>query len=154
MSTLRERAFYTVAGFLFERPNRGQSADALANMLERAGESTAKRIAGAPESPMNQRVINHIIGIEHWSISRMRVAQGAPLLDDEYDVYRPAQTIAQAELTALFEAVRRESAALVRSLTPEQLDFTVPHNAYGPLTMRGWAGYVRGHASAETLKLR
>ncbi|MBW4439557.1 MAG: DinB family protein [Pleurocapsa minor GSE-CHR-MK-17-07R] len=154
MPTLRERAFYTFAGFMFERPNKGQSADALADMLERAGESTLKRIAEAPETAASERLIAHVVGIERWSLSRMRVAQGAPLLEDEYDGYRPDHTVAQPELIALFDAVRRESVALVRSLSPEELAVTVPHNAYGPLTLRGWIGYIRGHASAETLTLR
>lgn len=142
------------AKILFELPVRGQSLDALAQGLEGSAQGIATRIENAKESTHNHKTITHLIGIERWGQSRLKVAMGEPLLQDEYDGYRPAQDTAWHALKEHFEATRQQTVELAHALGTQHVNpsQTVMHNMYGDMTLRGWLKYLDVHANL-TIKL-
>jgi hypothetical protein len=140
----------------FELPGRRRLLATYAPRLERAGETVLSRIAAVPHTEFNHRVVTHIIGIERWGQQRLKVALGEPLLDDEYTGYRPPKDAPWDGLSEQFLATRRATVELVDALVeadadPQQL---IPHNGYGPLTVRGWLQYLITHADFESKKLK
>jgi hypothetical protein len=74
---------------------------------------------------------------------------------DEYDGYRPARAAGWAELQDVFHSTRQQTVALARQLGPAvEADVHVPHNQFGPLTVRSWLRYLDIHANMEAKKLR
>jgi len=144
------------ANLLLERPVRGKSYRDIRAELEQAGLKISARLHEKKTSDFNHRVLTHIIGIERWGQSRLRVFLGEPLQQDEYTGYRPARDVPWHELVDLFIATRSETLSLTLALetaaiAPEQ---TVLHNGYGPLSARAWLRYLQTHASREILQVR
>ena len=101
-------------------------------------------------------MLSHIIGIERWGQSRLRVFLGEPFTQDEYNGYRPARDVPWDELVGQFSATRSETIALARALDEALIapDKTVLHNQLGPLSARAWLRYLQTHASREILQVR
>ncbi|MER2600009.1 MAG: hypothetical protein ABTQ73_10860 [Caldilineales bacterium] len=137
------------------RPFNGLSAEQIAQQLELSGRTLERTFAAAKDSPHNCALLSHIIGIERWGQSRLRVALGAPLLRDEYDGYRPPREANWLTLQTAFTTTRSETVALTRQLaTALMQDVKVAHNQFGPLHLRVWLRYLNLHANLEAKKLR
>lgn len=139
-------------GFFFERPARKQNVTHWRQTLVDSGEMLNAFLATKTDSEQNRRVLSHIIGIERWGQRRLQVALGAPLLDDEYDGYRPPKERTWSELQADFAETRRETAVIAGKITT--LDTQIHHNMYGDLSVRGWLRYLDMHANLEAKKLK
>ncbi|MBX3054324.1 MAG: hypothetical protein KF753_22820 [Caldilineaceae bacterium] len=153
---LKEKIYSFAAGLFFERPARGKSFTELAQQLGTAGEKVLARLEGKSNSERNHQVLTHIIGIERWGQSRLRVLLGDPLRQEEYLVYRPARDVPWNELVENFRTTRAETVSLAQALknasvAPEQ---SVPHNQFGPISARAWLGYLQAHASREIMQVR
>ncbi len=144
------------ADFILERPFRDKDFSQLAGKLTLSGQVLEDRIRRAQETERNRRILSHIIGIERWGQSRLRVFLGEPLTLDEYDGYRPPQDATWDELAQAFQATRARTIALIQELAARDPgpDTRVPHNQFGPLTARGWLRYLDFHADAESKKFR
>jgi hypothetical protein len=145
----------TVTNRFLERPFRDLSAEQMAERLELNGRTLERTFAAATDSEHSRRLLNHITGIERWGHSRLRVALGEPLVMDEYDGYRPAAEASWAELQDAFQGTRQQTVALARQLgSAVEAGVHVPHNQFGPLTVRSWLRYLDMHANLEAKKLR
>lgn len=144
------------AGLFIERPGRARSYAEWKQMLETSGVAIDQRAAAAKDPVQASKVLRHISGIERWGQRRLQVLLGAPLLDDEYDGYRPGTNLTLAEQREFFRQTRADTLALVDQLQAAGVDVSVtaPHNDLGPLTARGWLRYLEMHASLESKKMR
>src|SRR5690625_2010558 len=122
------------------RKARGNSLDELIGSLEEFGRSLDERIARAPDTANNREAVNHWVGIERWSLSRIRVAQGAPFELDSYHGYREPEDATLEELREAMRKTRAETLALARELQGEGFDreLTIRHNDLGELTVLEW----------------
>jgi hypothetical protein len=154
MATLLETLMGLTGARLFHAMTRGKSGADLAAGLEAAGRDLTKQIANAAHTDRNHRVITHIIGIERWSQSRVKVALGEPFKPDEYDGYRPPKDTAWDALLPMFEATRQETINLAKNASPSVLETLVKHNTYRDLKVRGWLQYMQVHANFESRKLK
>ncbi len=98
----------------------------------------------------------HIIGIERWSQSRLRLFLGGELVMDEYDTYQPAADLDMAALTEQFVETRRVTVELAQKISDAGVtdDQTVLHNDMGDVSARTWLAYIRGHAQQESKRLK
>ncbi len=142
------------ANLFFERPARNRDLTALADDLRTSGTTVQQRIANASDTPRSREFALHLIGIERWGQRRLRVALGEPLVQDEYDGYRPAQDIAFDKLSSEFEQTRQETLNLVTALENATYTDTIDYNAYGPMSVNGWLKYLDMHASLTAKLVR
>ena len=145
----------TLVNSFLGRPFNRFNAEQIAQRLELSGRTLERTVAAAADSPHNRSLLSHIIGIERWGQSRLRVPLGAALTRDEYDGYRPARDADWPALQTAFAATRRETVALTQQLGAA-LDqpVTVLHNQFGQLRLRSWLRYLDLHANLEVKKLR
>ena len=141
---------------MIERPTKGRSVGELAATLQASGEELARRFAGAPEGDKNREKLRHIISIERWGQQRLRVGLGEPSASDESRSYKPAPDTEWRALQEEFSRTRGETLELADRLSQAGVDptLTVPHNQFGPLTLRGWLRYLETHASFEGKRIR
>jgi hypothetical protein len=146
----------TILRMILERSSRNLTYEKAIDKLRHSGESIANRFGNAPDTPANRKQARHIIGIERWSQHRLGVAQGEALVVDEYDSYCPDEGLSMAELRAAFDSTRQETLALVQQLQNNHvpLDKKIFHNDAQDLSLRSWFGYLNGHASRESLRVR
>lgn len=145
----------SITNRFLERPFRNLSAAQMAQRLELDGRTLERTFAAANDNEHNRKLLSHITGIERWGQSRLRVALGEPLVMDEYDGYRPPREASWAELQDAFYSTRQQSVALAGQLDQAVANgVRVPHNQFGPLTVRSWLRYLDIHASMEAKKLR
>jgi hypothetical protein len=144
-----------VAGLIIERPAKYKSLEQLAAELTRGGAAIEQRAAAAQDKAKAAAVLRHITGIERWSQSRLRVFLGAPYQRDEYDGYQPGAALELAGQIAAFRETRAETVALISQLQGANLaaETAVEHNDFGPLSARGWLGYIGSHASRESTRI-
>lgn len=145
-----------LVNLIWERPARKLSLGDHARVLHDSGAELQARLAETPDSDRNRQVLNHIVGIERWSQSRLRVALGEPYQRDEYDDYRPKRDATWDELRAQFATTRAQTVVLAGELQQGGVDSdtTVPHNSYGPLTVRGWLRYINTHCVLESKRIK
>ncbi len=138
---------------MLEIPAKSASITKLAANLENAAEQVAGRIANAPESYANHKQITHIIGIERWGQQRLKVALGEPLIEEEYDGYRPAKDTPWPALKETFEATRQQTIELAANLKDCDPSMKIRHNTYGDLSIRAWLKYLDIHANWTSKRL-
>lgn len=146
-----------VVSRVLEAPAGRSSYMDLTQSLERAGTHLAGRAARATDTPANREVLAHIITIERWGHSRLRVAlREQAFVRDDSPAYRPPATLSMDELRSLLSSTRAGTVELTRQLhrTPPQDDVTVEHNNLGPLTAKAWVRYLTQHADLESRRLR
>jgi hypothetical protein len=121
-----------------------------------SGESISHRLDKYPDSQRNRQVLSHIIGIEQWGQSRLRVGLDEPFKAEEYDNYRPPRNRSWEQLKAEFRIARKKTVALAEALDNNQVDqfLTVQHNQYGLLTLGGWLRYLDMHANLEVKRIK
>ena len=74
---------------------------------------------------------------------------------DEYDDYRPPREAPWPALQDAFSETRQQTVALVQRLGQAQVtNIKVPHNQFGPLSVRSWLRYLDLHANLEAKKLK
>lgn len=114
------------------------------------------RIERVGDTPGNREALNHWIGIERWSLARVKVAQGEPFQEGSYRPFRMPEVTAWPELKAGFVQARAETLALARALQQSGHDpeLTVRHNDLGPLTVVEWFVYINDHSRREVIRLR
>ena len=146
----------TIINFIIERPGRKQSISGWAKELTASGQELTAKFAAAPDTEFNRRVVSHLTGIERWGTRRLRVFLGDPLVENEYDGYRPAKDLDWPALQAAFAATRQETLAVVTQLAAAHSDAShkVHHNQMGPLTAQGWLRYLHMHSTWEAKKVR
>lgn len=134
-----------------ERPARRKGLEGLTQKLEAAGERLSQKFAGITASKAGQTTLAHIIAIERWGQSRLRVALGEPLKDDGSRDYQPEASASWAELQAMFIQTRAETLNIARELAQQKVDpkLTVRHNQFGPISILAWLAYLEIHASLE-----
>lgn len=153
---IRERLTAFGAYFYLERPVRNKSYADLGRQLEQSGQNILARLQSKQMTAFNHRVFSHIIGIERWGQSRLRALLGGPLLQDEYNGYRPARDLPWDALIEQFRATRAETVSIAPALETALVGHakTVPHNEFGPLSARAWLRYLETHASREMFQVR
>jgi hypothetical protein len=152
--TLRTRLFHFFGNLVFKGRAKNKTVDELAADLTATHEQIMQRVGELPDSQHNRRILSHIIGIERWGQRRLRVALGEPLIEDEYNGYRPAREVAMPALREQFAQTRQETIAIARQLSKVSDSVTIPHNGYGAFSVKDWLHYLTLHASFESKKLR
>ena len=141
---------------LLERPGRKWTMSAWGEKLAASGESINHRLEKYSDSQRNRQVLSHIIGIEQWGQSRLRVGLGEPFSEEEYDKYRPSRSRSWEQLKAEFRLTRKKSVSLAEALDDHQVDqsMTVKHNQYGEMTLGAWLRYLDMHAKFEAKRIK
>lgn len=142
--------------FLLERPARKWTMSAWGEKLATSGESLSQKLDKLPDSQRNRQVLSHIIGIEQWGQSRLRVGLGEPFKEEEYDKYRPSQNRSWEQLKTEFRITRRKTVALAEELDNRQVDqfSKVKHNQHGEITLGAWLRYLDMHTNLESKRLK
>ncbi|MCA9918406.1 MAG: hypothetical protein KC445_10670 [Anaerolineales bacterium] len=140
-----------VASLFLERPGQKWTMSAWGEKLSANGDKIIQKLDKLSDKEQNRRVLSHIIGIELWGQSRMRVALGEPFKDEEYDSYRPSKNRSWEQLKTEFRMTRRKTVALAEELDNQQIaqSTKVKHNQYGELTLGAWLRYLDIHATME-----
>lgn len=127
----------------------------MAQTLAHSGKALSQQFEKLSNNDRNRQVLNHIIGIERWGQSRLRVALGEALVRDEYNGYRPARETDWVTLKQQFTETRAATVALVQDLDKAGVvSRKVWHNRYGEITVKGWLRYLNIHANMESKKMR
>jgi hypothetical protein len=145
-----------IGAFLFlEWPSRRRTMAQMAQTLAHSGKALSQQFEKLSNNDRNRQVLNHIIGIERWGQSRLRVALGEALVRDEYNGYRPARETDWVTLKQQFTETRAATVALVHDLDKAGVvSRKVWHNRYGEITVKGWLRYLNIHANMESKKMR
>lgn len=144
-----------IVNLIIERPGRKRTLAEWSQKLAQDGEAIQQQVATI-QSPQAKATLRHITGIERWGQRRLQVALGEPFVRDEYDGYQPDGDADIASVRAAFRTTRAATVALVQTLAAAGVDaqVTVPHNQFGPLSVRGWLSYLNGHANLESKRIR
>ena len=142
--------------FMLERPAKKWTMSAWGEKLTASGEEISQKLDKVPDSDPNRKVLSHIIGIEQWGQSRLRVGLGEPFKQEEYDAYRPSKTRSWEQLKTEFRIARRKTVALAEELDKNQVDQfeRVKHNQYGQISLGAWLRYLELHARLESKRIK
>lgn len=145
-----------VTGLMLERPAQKLTLSEHIDQLAQTGEALTFHFASCDDTPANREQLRHIIGIECWSQSRLRVFLGDPLDMDEVDTYRPSEDSTWEELQREFVLTRDDTLGIAETLLERDIDTgpTVPHNQYGKLTAFAWLRYIDFHANLESKRIK
>ncbi len=154
--TIKEAMVHFVVERFVEGPAQKKSLAEIRQDLQAGGEALTQILAGAADTPSNRKQLRHVIGIERWGQKRLRVALGEAFVPGEYDEFCPAEGRAWAELRADFAETRQATLGLTQALEKANLPegFTVRHNSFGPLSVKGWLRYLNNHAGMEGKRIR
>lgn len=135
---------------------RNKSYQDVIGDLESSRDRLMPKIAAAKDSAANREALNHFVGIESWSLSRIRVAQGAEFVLDSHRGYRLPASATLLELQQAFRDVRAEAVALATQLRDDGVDgsVTIQHNDLGELSVVEWFVYLIDHSSREIVRIR
>lgn len=116
--------------------------------LEASSEKILNLIHNAQQDKKGHSQLTHLIGMERWGCSRLRVALGEPFLDQEYDEYRPPQEATWEYLEQAFVQTRKETCEICDALAENKVDpsGTIEHNQFGMLNVRTWLEYIDYHS--------
>jgi hypothetical protein len=153
--SLRDTLTGAISSLVLERPFKSKDFAEIAQELDLAGGRLKHTFVSAKDTPDNRKLLGHIVGIERWGQSRLRVALGEPLTMDEYDGYRPPREATWPALQDVFAETRQQTVALAQALSQAKVGVVkVPHNQFGPLSTRSWLRYLEMHANLEARKLK
>ncbi len=135
---------------------RGRSLADLVSRLEESRDMLTPRIERAGDTPGNRETLNHWLGIERWSQSRIKVAQGGQFQLDGYRGYRMPEESSFVELQQGFQAARAATLELAAECERSGFDpdLTITHNDLGELTVLEWFAYIDDHSRREVIRLR
>ena len=151
---LKERLSHFAGRVYFDRPARKLSLAEHAAELRRSGEDLRARLARAEGDEKQWARLRHVIGIERWAQSRLRVFLGAAFVSAGHRVHLPAEDASWAELVREFGEMRAETVAIAERLAAESATGAVGHNQFGELSAHGWLRYVNGHALRELRRVK
>lgn len=139
------------------RKARGASLEDLTIRLEASmAQVLQPRMERAADTSANRETLNHWVGIERWSLSRVRVAQGDQFLEGSYHPFREPEDAAFQDLKSAFVQARAQTLALAREFQRSGFDpeLTIPHNHLGALSVTEWFAYIEDHSRREAIRLR
>jgi hypothetical protein len=138
-----------------ERGARGKTYADFQRAFEKTGQAVHGRFTTSRDTPGHREKGQHIVGIERWSQSRLRVALGEAYKQDEYDGYRPGGDLDMGELAQAFADARAESSRLAQALEAAAVPLSqkINHNQMGEFTIGAWFNYIILHASRESRML-
>ncbi len=153
---LKTSIFGMIRYLMFERSANKLTLDQLADNLAKDGSKIKERISKAPDNDRNRNQLIHIIGIERWGQSRLKVALGETFIRDEYDGYSPPVTASWNELRTAFHEMRDETVSITRELSKANItsERTVHHNDFGDMSLHGWLRYLTFHANQESRRIK
>ncbi|GAA3997401.1 DinB family protein [Deinococcus rubellus] len=137
-----------------ETPSRRRSYAELRRSLDEAGMRLERRVAQADDTEANRQQLRHIIGIERWGQSRLKVLGGSGFVMDGHRLYLPAESLDLAGLRQLASLTRAQTSDLVHSFGAQPPLGKVEHNSLGPLSARAWLRYLTLHAEFESRRLK
>ena len=145
-----------VTHFMLERPVRNKSYAEVGYILEASGENISQHISRVKDSEANRAKLRHIIGIERWVQSRLRVALGDEFTKDEYDGYAPSADTTWQQLKDDFASTRAITIGLTNELIIQNVPtiLKIEHNSFGPVSPRGWLRYIDFHSNWESKGLK
>ena len=155
MANILGQAF---AWLIFERKIRGKSYMDYRRLFGESSTVIQDLIDRAEDDAKSRWELLHVIGMERWMQSRMKVALGAPFIQEEYDGYRPPEDTPWADLKQTFIEVREASCDLCTEFDAKNVDAAqkIKHNQAGPMSVKAWMEYVlrhgNGHAKRMTLR--
>ncbi|NDJ60702.1 MAG: DinB family protein [Chloroflexi bacterium] len=156
MMSLRKQIMHRAGKLLMEPPASQTIAEQVA-ALEASGRTIRERADQRGDSTANRSTLGHVIGIERWGQRRICLALGEACdVGEEYDGYRPPLDTEWEALKQMFNDTRAETVRIARQIEDSGVrpTFTIRHNTFGPLTVRGWLRYLNVHSSAESRRLR
>ena len=135
---------------------RGTNLEEMALRLEASRDELLPRIMAANDTPGNREALNHFVGIERWSQSRLRVAEGEPFELDSYRGYRLPDDATLVELQQAFATTREATIEMARKFAAGGVDpqQKIRHNDLGELSVLEWFAYVDDHHLRERLRIR
>ena len=154
--SFKDRVQNWVVQLFFEGPARRMGLAKVIQKLSESGEALKLRFASLGAKESNLKALRHIIAIERWGQSRLRVGLGEAFKQDESSAYQPAADLSLEELQEMFVKTRGETLAIAGELDQRKVDptMTVPHNQFGPLTLLAWLRYLTTHAALEAKRTR
>ncbi len=152
---LRDTIMKTFGGMFLELLAKNKPCMQTADHMEADARTLLAHYAATGDGEYNRRVLSHVIGIERWGQSRLKVLLGAPFKQEEYDGYRPTREMTWDALQAQFTETRAETVRLAREVgSKADNEQKVLHNMYGPLTARAWLNLLNTHANMESRKIK
>lgn len=141
---------------MIDRQAGNKSVSDLMTDLGASKERILAQVANASDIEGHREKMAHVVGIERWSQSRIKVALGESFIQEEYDGYRPDVSKSLADLTQDFAQTRDETLAIGEQLkavdgVEEQ---SVAHNDMGDMRIRSWLQYLEIHAPFELKKVK
>jgi hypothetical protein len=145
---LMEKLMHFGGKLVIEAPAARKTFDELQRELTENRTLVISRAHAVGDTDQHRKSLNHIIGIERWGQSRLKVFLGAPFKQEEYDSYRPSRDASYADLLRQFEETRQATLNLAVEVATEQIDPAArsPHNMFG------WLFYLSFHANAESMR--
>jgi hypothetical protein len=149
----KDTIFRLAATLVLENPSRRKTISELRGTLERSHARLNDRLGSRAANPT---LLRHVIAIERWGQTRLRVALGEVALSpDRSGTYAPDAALGWTELRATFDATRRETLEIAHRLEGLSTQpAPVPHDQFGPISVKAWLRYLDTHASAELSRLR
>lgn len=68
--------------------------------------------------------------------------------------YRPAASLAMADLSEAFAAAREQTVTLDQQAANLPPSVTTQHNDLSDLSLKGWLFYIKNHALRESIRIR
>ena len=152
--TLKERVTSVVVYFVLEQPAKRQGLAKLTQNLNDSGEALERDLERIEGTDKNRDQLRHVIAIEKWGQSRLKVALGETFVRDESHDYKPNSVTSWEELRDIFTVTRAETLMLAEALKQNPSQQKVPHNQFGPLSVLAWLKYLENHARLEGKRLR
>jgi hypothetical protein len=145
-----------ITNIMLERPGQKWTMSAWGEKLTANGNNINQRLDKSPDSQSNREMLSHIIGIEKWGQSRLRVGLGEPFKEEEYDRYRPSRNRSWEQLKTEFRITRRKTVALAEELDNKQVDqlIQVKHNQFGDISLGAWLRYLDSQANSESKRIK
>ena len=156
MSFLRETALKIIVPLFVENPAQKKTfAQLQANLSQSKTIIEARVIKTASQNLEKHRTtLQHIIGIERWGTARLKVALGEPFKSDGQKDYHPDSSLDLTQLLPQFTSTRLETLRVVKLLEQQNSSIKIVHNNFGPISVKGWLGYLNVHGEIESRKLR
>jgi DinB superfamily len=143
---LKDTIFRFVAALFFENPAKGKSFAQLKTDLDSSGSRLRSRFMSGQANP---KLLIHVIQIERWGQNRLRsTLQEVPFELDGSSRYAPSAALGWNELRLEFDQTRQATLELVDRLERANPG-PVAHNQFGPISVKGWLGYLNSHANIE-----
>jgi hypothetical protein len=142
----KDTIFRLVAALFFENPAKGKSFEQLRAALDSSGSRLRSRLESGRANP---ELLRHVIQIERWGQNRLRSAlKEVPFELDGSSLHAPDAALDWDGLRSEFDKTRQATLELVDRLERANPG-PVAHNQFGPISVKGWLGYLNSHANIE-----